>query len=106
MEEPDMLILDEPTNHLDLEMIEWLEQFLSKSSMTLLMVTHDRYFLERVCSDIIELERGQLYHYTGNYSAFLLKKAERVEKEIKDTHIMKQLYRRELERVRKAPRGR
>lgn len=106
MEEPDILILDEPTNHLDLEMIEWLEQFLSKSSMTLLMVTHDRYFLERVCSDIIELERWKLYHYTGNYSAFLFKKAERVEKEIKDTHIMKQLYRKELERVRKAPRGR
>lgn len=106
MDEPDMLILDEPTNHLDLSMIERLEKFLRKSSMTLLMVTHDRYFLQRVCTQIIELERWKIYMYPGNYTFYLQKKAERLEKEQKDTHIMKQLYRRELSRVKKAPRAR
>ena len=106
MDEPDMLILDEPTNHLDLDMIEWLEKFLRKSDMTLLMVTHDRYFLQRVCNQIIELERGHLHEYSGNYNYYLTKKAERLEQDHKDTHIMKQLYRRELARVKKAPRAR
>ena len=106
MDEPDMLILDEPTNHLDLDMIERLEKFLRTSAMTLLMVTHDRYFLQRVCTQIIELERGHLYHYSGNYSFYLMQKAERLEQDQKSTHIMKQLYRRELSWVKKAPRAR
>lgn len=106
MDEPDMLLLDEPTNHLDIEMIEWLEKFLRKSTMTLLMVTHDRYFLQRVCTQIIELDRGNLHFYDGNYSIYLNKKSERLEKEQRDTHIMKQLYRRELAWVKKDPRGR
>ena len=71
---PDLLILDEPTNHLDLEMIEWLESFFAKENMTLFMVTHDRYFLERVCNEIIELDHGELYSYKGNYSYYLRKK--------------------------------
>ncbi len=78
---PDMLVLDEPTNHLDLDMIEWLERYLKKQHTTVLMVTHDRYFLERVCTHIIELDRGTLYEYPGNYSYFLQKKAEREEHE-------------------------
>src|SRR5690606_2145533 len=75
---PDLLILDEPTNHLDLEMIEWLENYFAKENMTLFMVTHDRFFLERVCNEIIELENGNLYQYKGNYSYYLNKKEERV----------------------------
>ncbi len=106
MDEPDMLILDEPTNHLDLDMIERLEKFLRTSAMTLLMVTHDRYFLQRVCTQIIELERGHLYFYPGNYSSYLTKKEERLEQDHKNTHIMKQLYRRELAWVKKDPRAR
>ena len=77
--EPAFLILDEPTNHLDIEMIEWLEEFLSRSSSTLLMVTHDRYFLDRVCNEIIELETGALYRYKGNYRYFLEHQAERID---------------------------
>ena len=73
--DPDFLILDEPTNHLDVEMIEWLENYLSASSLTLFMVTHDRYFLERICNEIIELDKGQLFVYRGNYSDYLEKKA-------------------------------
>jgi energy-coupling factor transporter ATP-binding protein EcfA2 len=72
--EPDLLILDEPTNHLDLEMIEWLENYLSRSTMSILMVTHDRYFLDRICSSIIEMDDEQLYFYTGNYSYYLDKR--------------------------------
>ncbi|CAN0541337.1 unnamed protein product, partial [Scytosiphon promiscuus] len=79
LDEPDLLILDEPTNHLDVEMIEWLEAYLTKSTMTLLMVTHDRYFLDRVCNHILEIEDGQLYHHKGNYEYFLQKKEEREE---------------------------
>lgn len=87
-------------------MINWLEEYLQKPSLTLLMVTHDRYFLERVCTEIVELDRGQLYKYSGNYSDYLLKKSDRIQKEHKDMHNMKQLYRRELARVKKAPRAR
>src|SRR5690554_4053946 len=76
--EPDFLILDEPTNHLDLEMVEWLEDFLKRSSMTLLMVTHDRYFLNEICSDILEIDNRQLYHYKGNFSYYLEKRDERI----------------------------
>ncbi|MCD4737352.1 MAG: ATP-binding cassette domain-containing protein, partial [Bacteroidales bacterium] len=79
LDEPDLLILDEPTNHLDVDMIEWLEKFLSRSKLTLLMVTHDRYFLDRICDHIIEMSLGQLYFHNGNYEYFLLKKAEREE---------------------------
>ncbi|MFC4290775.1 ATP-binding cassette domain-containing protein, partial [Neobacillus cucumis] len=73
LEQPDLLILDEPTNHLDLEMIEWLEQHLKKANTTLFMVTHDRYFLDRVCNDILELDHGKIYRYKGNYSYYLEK---------------------------------
>ena len=100
------MMFDEPTNHLDLDTIEWLEQSLSASNITVLLVTHDRYFLQRVCNQIIELERGHLHEYSGNYNYYLTKKAERLEQDHKDTHIMKQLYRRELARVKKAPRAR
>ena len=79
--EPDLLILDEPTNHLDLDMIVWLEKFLQRSRCTLLMVTHDRYFLDRVCNDILEIDSGKLYRYKGNYSYFLEKREERIERE-------------------------
>src|SRR5690606_13870610 len=78
---PDLLILDEPTNHLDLEMIEWLENYFAKENITLFMVTHDRFFLERVCNEIIELENGKIYQYKGNYSYYLQKKEERVASE-------------------------
>ena len=81
IEEPDFLILDEPTNHLDYDMIEWLEEYLSRPNLTLLMVTHDRYFLERVCNQIVELDAGKIYRYNGNYSEFLEKKASRNENE-------------------------
>jgi len=103
---PDMLILDEPTNHLDLDMIEWLERYLKKQHTTVLMVTHDRYFLERVCTHIIELDRGTLYEYPGNYSYFLQKKAEREEHEQIWLHKLKQLYKKELARIKTSPQGR
>jgi len=106
MEDPHFLVLDEPTNHLDLEMIEWLEKYLKRSDLTLLIVTHDRYFLERVCTDIYELEKGKLHMYPGNYEKYLTKKAEREEQESTSLHHMKQLYKQELYRVRKAPRAR
>lgn len=106
IDEPDFLVLDEPTNHLDLEHIEWLEKYLTKSTMTLLMVTHDRYFLERVCSDIYELDRGVIHSYKGNYANFLTKKSEREEQERSNMHKLKQLYKQELAWIRKAPRAR
>lgn len=103
---PPMLVLDEPTNHLDLDMIERLERYLKRQHTTLLMVTHDRYFLERVCTDIFELDRGKIRQYSGNYSYFLEKKAEREEIEKIETHKLKQLFRKELARIRKSPQGR
>ncbi|MDZ7693598.1 MAG: ABC-F family ATP-binding cassette domain-containing protein [Balneolaceae bacterium] len=103
---PDMLILDEPTNHLDLDMIEWLEEFLIESSITLLMVTHDRYFLDRVCNHIMELEGGKIYHHRGNYQYFLEKRAERREIERKKAHKTKQMYKQELEWIRRSPKAR
>jgi ATP-binding cassette subfamily F protein uup len=103
---PSMLVLDEPTNHLDLEMIEWLERYLKKHHTTLLMVTHDRYFLERVCTDIFELDRGKIHQYPGNYSYFLEKKAIRDENEKIEMHKLRQLLRKELSRIRRAPQGR
>jgi len=101
-----MLILDEPTNHLDLSMIEWLEWYLKKTHMTLLMVTHDRYFLERVCTDIFELHRGKIVEFPGNYSYYLEKKAAREEHEQQQLHKLKQVYRQELAWMKRAPSGR
>tara|TARA_R110001599_G_scaffold1889_4_gene9949 strand:+ start:413329 stop:415212 length:1884 start_codon:yes stop_codon:yes gene_type:complete len=106
LDEPDLLILDEPTNHLDVEMIEWLEAYLTKSTMTLLMVTHDRYFLDRVCNHILEIEDGQLYHHKGNYEYFLQKKAER--EEVYATEVAKagKLMKKEQEWMRRQPKAR
>ncbi|MDX5327035.1 MAG: ABC-F family ATP-binding cassette domain-containing protein [Bacteroidota bacterium] len=106
IEEPDFLILDEPTNHLDLDMIEWLESYLSASSLTLLMVTHDRYFLERVCGTILEMEDGQIFKYDGNYSYFLEKRAERHLNERSQAEKARNLFRRELEWMRSTPQAR
>jgi ATP-binding cassette subfamily F protein uup len=103
---PDLLILDEPTNHLDLEMIEWLETYLSKSKSTLLMVTHDRYFLNRVCNEIIEMEDNQIYRYQGNYSYFLQKRNERIENQQASVAKAKNLLRTELEWMRRMPKAR
>ena len=103
---PDLLILDEPTNHLDLEMIEWLEAFFAKENMTLFMVTHDRYFLERVCNEIIELDEGQLYSYKGNYSYYLEKRDARIEREVVETGKAKQLFKKELDWMRRQPKAR
>ena len=106
IEEPDFLILDEPTNHLDVEMIEWLETYLSHPSLTLLMVTHDRYFLEVVCDTILELEKGKLYKHKGNYSQFLERKASREMNEDVVLEKTKKLLKRELEWVRRSPKAR
>jgi len=106
IEEPDFIILDEPTNHLDIEMIEWLESYLSKENITLLMVTHDRYFLERVCNEIIELDDQTLYKYKGNYSYFLEKKQERQEVFEANVSKAKNLFRKELEWMRRQPKAR
>ncbi len=103
---PDLLILDEPTNHLDLEMIEWLESYFKKENITLFMVTHDRYFLERVCNEIMELDQGKIYKYKGNYSYFLEKKAERLEVEKVTLGKAKQLFKKELDWMRKQPKAR
>jgi ATP-binding cassette subfamily F protein uup len=103
---PDLLILDEPTNHLDLEMIEWLEQFFAKENFTLFMVTHDRYFLERVCTEIVELDHGQLYTYKGNYSYYLEKKEARIDREEVETGKAKQLFKKELNWMRRQPKAR
>ena len=103
---PDLLILDEPTNHLDLEMIEWLEAFFAKENITLIMVTHDRYFLERVCNEIIELDHGELFSYKGNYSYYLEKKEERINRETVETGKAKQLYKKELTWMRRQPKAR
>ena len=103
---PDLIFLDEPTNHLDLEMIEWLESFFAKEKMTLFMVTHDRYFLERVCNEIVELDEGILYSYKGNYSYFLEKKEQRLQQEQASQEKAKNLYVRELDWIRRQPKAR
>ncbi len=102
----DLLILDEPTNHLDIEMIEWLEEYLSTSNTTLLMVTHDRFFLDKVCNDIIEIDNHNLYRYKGKYDYYLEKKAERIANENAEAEKIKQLYKRELEWVHTLPQAR
>ena len=104
--EPDLLILDEPTNHLDLDMTEWLEEYLNRSSLSLLMVTHDRYFLDRVCSEIIEIDNRQLYSYKGNYSYYLEKRQERIEATNAEIARANNLYRTELEWMRRMPQAR
>jgi len=106
IEEVDLLLLDEPTNHLDIEMIEWLEDYLSKQKLSLLVVTHDRYFLDNVCQEILELDNGQLYRYKGNYSYFLEKKAEREHIESLETEKSRNIYRTELEWMRRMPSAR
>jgi ABC transport system ATP-binding/permease protein len=106
IEEPDLVLLDEPTNHLDLDMIEWLEEFLRRSNMTILMVTHDRYFLENVTDEILELENGMLYRYKGNFSYYLEKKAEREALEGSTREKQMNLFKRELEWARKMPSAR
>ncbi|WP_433813269.1 ABC-F family ATP-binding cassette domain-containing protein [Flavobacterium johnsoniae] len=103
---PDLLILDEPTNHLDLEMIEWLESYFAKENITLFMVTHDRFFLERVCNEIIELDNGKLYQYKGNYSYYLEKKEERIASENSSIDKAKNLFVKELEWMRRQPKAR
>lgn len=104
--EPDFLILDEPTNHLDLEMIEWLEDYLNKSKSTLLMVTHDRYFLDRVCNEIIEMEANNIYTYKGNYSYYLEKRAERIENMNAEVGKAQKLMKSEQEWIRRMPQAR
>ena len=103
---PDLLILDEPTNHLDLEMIEWLEQYFAKENLTLFIVTHDRYFLERVCNEILELDGGELFSYKGNYSYFLEKKEQRLTQEQASVEKAKNLYTKELDWMRRQPKAR
>ena len=106
LNEPDFLILDEPTNHLDLEMIVWLEGYLSRSTLTLLMVTHDRYFLDHVCQVILELDNETIYSYHGNYSYYLEKRQERIENQTAEIARAKNLYRTELEWMRRMPQAR
>ncbi len=103
---PDLLILDEPTNHLDLEMIEWLENYFAKENLTLFLVTHDRFFLERVCNEILELDNGKLYPYKGNYSYYLEKKEERQLSESASIDKAKNLFVKELEWMRRQPKAR
>lgn len=104
--EPDLLILDEPTNHLDLDMTEWLEEYLNRGNLSLLMVTHDRYFLDRVCSEIIEIDNRQLYSYKGNYSYYLEKRQERIDATNAEIARANNLYRTELEWMRRMPQAR
>lgn len=104
--EPDLLILDEPTNHLDLEMVEWLEDHLNRTNITLLMVTHDRYFLDRVCSDIVEIDGGKIYRYKGNYSYYLEKRQERIDVQNAFLASSNNIFRRELEWMRSTPQAR
>ena len=104
--EPDLLIMDEPTNHLDLDMTEWLEEYLNRGNLSLLMVTHDRYFLDRVCSEIIEIDNRQIYSYKGNYSYYLEKRQERIEATNAEIARANNLYRTELEWMRRMPQAR
>ncbi|MEZ4858797.1 MAG: ABC-F family ATP-binding cassette domain-containing protein [Flavobacteriaceae bacterium] len=106
LSQPDLLIMDEPTNHLDLEMIEWLESFFAKEKITLFMVTHDRYFLERVCNEIVELDEGSLYSYKGNYSYYLEKREARITSFETETAKAKQLFKKELDWMRRQPKAR
>ena len=104
--DPELIILDEPTNHLDLEMTEWLEGYLSRANISILMVTHDRYFLDRVCNEIIEIDRKQIYQYKGNYNYYLEKRAERVEAQNAEVERANNLLRKELDWMRRQPQAR
>jgi ATP-binding cassette subfamily F protein uup len=106
IEEPDVLLLDEPTNHLDLATIEWLENRLNSPSLTLLMVTHDRYFLDKVANEIVELDKGQMYRYQGNYAYFVEKKADREMRETVEVEKARQLFKKELDWMRRMPQAR
>lgn len=106
IEEPDMMILDEPTNHLDMSMVEWLEEYLARYTGSLLMVTHDRYFLDRVCNDIIEIDNNRIYRYKGNYSYFLQRREERLQNMAAETARARNLLRTELEWMRRQPQAR
>ncbi len=106
LDKPDLLILDEPTNHLDIDMIEWLERYLADAALTLLMVTHDRYFLDRVCNRIIELSQGKMFHYQGNYELFLQKRAEREDLRKLESEKAGQLMKKELQWLRTMPKAR
>ncbi|KAA9327172.1 ABC-F family ATP-binding cassette domain-containing protein [Hymenobacter busanensis] len=106
IEEPEVLILDEPTNHLDLDTIEWLENRLASPTLTLLMVTHDRYFLDKVANEIVELDQGRVHRYQGNYSYFVEKKAEREQMEVAEVEKARNLLRKELEWMRRQPQAR
>jgi ATP-binding cassette subfamily F protein uup len=106
LEDPELLILDEPTNHLDLDTVEWLEEYLNTSNTTILVVTHDRYFLDTVCNQVLELDHGSAYTYKGNYSYFLEKKAEREEIEAAGIDKARNLMRKELDWIRRQPKAR
>lgn len=106
IDEPEFIILDEPTNHLDLEMVEWLESYLTSANLTIFMVTHDRYFLDRVCNTILELDKGEIYKYKGNYTDYLEQKAIRKDIEIRSVEKAKRMMTDELEWVRRMPQGR
>ena len=106
LSKPDLLLLDEPTNHLDLETIEWLEDYLSKANLSLFMVTHDRYFLEKVTNEILELDEGKIFRYQGNYSYFLEKKEERRQVESSELEKARNLYKKELDWIRRQPKAR
>ena len=106
IEDTDMMILDEPTNHLDIDMIEWLEEFLSKQNLSLILVTHDRYFLDNVCDEIMEMETANMFHYKGNYAYYLEKKQERLANEKIEQERAQNLYRKELDWMRRMPQAR
>lgn len=106
LDQPDLLILDEPTNHMDIYLIEWLEEYLSRSKLSLFMVTHDRYFLDNICNQIIEIDNGVLYNHKGNYQYFLEKKAEREEVERVEVHKASKLMKKELDWIRRMPKAR
>ncbi|UXX80870.1 ABC-F family ATP-binding cassette domain-containing protein [Reichenbachiella carrageenanivorans] len=106
LDEPDFLVLDEPTNHLDLDIIEWMEEYLSSQNLAILMVTHDRYFLDKVCNQILEIDQGQIFKYNGNYSQFLEKKSEREEWQQQAKDKAKNLLSKELEWMRRQPKAR
>lgn len=106
IDDTNLLLLDEPTNHLDIQMIEWLEEFLSRQKLAILMVTHDRYFLDHVCQDILEIDNSRLYHYRGNYDYYLKKKAERQYNERVEVEKAKSLYKTELDWMRRMPQAR
>ncbi len=106
IQQADILLLDEPTNHLDIVMIEWLEDFLSSSNLSILVVTHDRYFLDNVCDTVLELDNGEIYRYQGNYTYFVEKKAERLELQDVEQQKMKSLYEKELDWIRRMPKAR